>query len=78
MLRDAITKMIPKDTKTRSLSKAFTDAFDIEPVTKCTKEESDFAGYLLPFVKQVLDSTGDKYRDDMNTLLTAIGCGERV
>ena len=78
MLRDNIQKMIPKDTKTRSLSVAFTSALNIEPVTKCTKEEKDFADYLLPFVKQLLDSTGDKYRDDMNTLLTAIGCGERV
>ena len=78
MLKDSITKMIPKDTKTRSLSMAFTTAIGTDPVTKCTKEEIDFANYLLPFVKQVLDSSGEKYRDDMNTLLTAIGCGERV
>ncbi len=78
MLRDNIQKMIPKDTKTRSLSVAFTSALNIEPVTKCTKEEKDFADYLIPFVKQLLDSTGEKYRDSMNTLLTAIGCGERV
>ena len=78
MLKDSIMKMIPKDSKTRSLSVAFTNAVGIEPVTKCTKEEIDFANYLLPFVKQVLDSSGEKYRDDMNTLLTAIGCGERV
>ena len=78
MLKDSIAKMIPKDNKTRSLSRAFTNALGIEPVTKCTKEESDFADYLLPFVQQVLDSTGEKYRDSMNTLLTAIGCGEKV
>lgn len=78
MLKDSIMKMIPKDTKTRSLSMAFTKALETDPVTKCTKEEAGFADYLLPFVRQVLDATGDKYRDDMNTLLTAIGCGERV
>ena len=78
MLKDSILKMIPKDTKTRSLSVAFTDALGIEAIAKCTKEEKDFADYLLPFVKQLLDSTGEKYRDSMNTLLTAIGCGERV
>ena len=78
MLRDTITKMIPKDTKTRALSSAFAKAVGIEPVAKCTKEENEFADYLLPFVKQLLDSSGDKYRDDMNTLLTATGCGEKV
>ena len=78
MLKESISKMIPKDSKTRSLSLAFTNALGTEPVTKCTKEESDFADYLLPFVKQVLDATGEKYREDMNTLLTATGCGEKV
>ena len=78
MLRDNISKMIPKDSKTRSLSKAFTNALGIEAVTKCTKEESEFADYLTPFVKQLLDSDGERYRDSMNTLLTATGCGEKV
>ena len=78
MLKETIGKMIPKDNKTRSLSLAFTNALGMEPVTKCSKEERDFADYLLPFVKQVLDATGEKYREDMNTLLTAIGCGEKV
>ena len=78
MLKDSISEMIPKDNRTRSLSVAFTMALGIDPVTKCTKEEKEFADYLLPFVRQVLDSTGEKYRDDMNTLLTAIGCGEKV
>ena len=78
MLKDTIAKMIPKDSKTRALSAAFTKALGTEPVTKCTKEENEFADYLLPFVKQLLDSTGDRYRDDMNTLLTATGCGEKV
>lgn len=78
MLREEIAKTIPKDNKTRSLSRAFTDCLSIEPVTKCTKEEVDFAKYLQPFVKQLIDSTGKEYLDNMNTLLTAIGCGERV
>jgi len=78
MLKDSISKMIPKDNKTRSLSVAFTTAVGTDPVTKCTKEEKDFADFLLPFVKQVLESTGEKYRDSMNTLLTAMGCGEKV
>ena len=78
MLKDAISEMIPKDSKTRALSAAFTKAVGTDPVTKCTKEENEFADYLLPFVKQLLEATGDKYRDDMNTLLTATGCGEKV
>lgn len=78
MLRDTVSKMIPKDSKTRSLSRAFTDAVGMEPLTKCTKEEIDFAGYLLPFVEQIIGSTGERYREDMNTLLTATGSGEKV
>ena len=78
MLKDAISEMIPKDSKTRALSAAFTKAVGTDPVTKCTMEENEFADYLLPFVKQLLEATGDKYRDDMNTLLTATGCGEKV
>ena len=45
---------------------------------KLSKEEKDFADYLLPFAKAVVAANGDKYRDTMNTLLTASGSGEKV
>jgi hypothetical protein len=45
---------------------------------KLSKEEKDFADYLLPFAKAVVAANGDKYRDTMNTLLTASSSGEKV
>jgi len=47
-------------------------------VVKYNDEEKDFSEYLYPFVEQLVDSEGETYRDRMNTLLTAMGCGEKV
>ncbi len=68
-----------KNNKSRSLAAAFvmaTGAADM-PI-KLSKEEKDFADYLLPFARSVISANGDKYRDTMNTLLTASGSGEKV
>lgn len=78
MLRQSILEIAPRDSKTRSLSIAFTIAMGIEPIIKCTEKEMDFAVYLLPFVKQVIESDGEKYRENMNVLLTATGSCESV
>lgn len=78
MLRQSILEIAPKDSKTRSLSVAFTTAMGIEPIVKCTDKEMSFATYLLPFVKQLIESDGEKYRENMNVLLTATGSGESV
>lgn len=78
MLRQQIEDMVPRETKSRSLSRAFAIAMGTETNIKVTKEEEDFAQFLVPFVKQLIDSDGNNYRDNMNTLLTACGCGEKV
>ena len=41
-------------------------------------EEKDFTKYLIPFAKMTIDANGEKYRDAMNTMLTACGSGESV
>ncbi len=68
-----------KNNRARSLAASFvmaTGASDI-PI-KLSREEKEFADYLLPFAKAVVQANGDKYRDTMNTLLTASGSGEKV
>ena len=45
---------------------------------KSTAEEKDLAEFLVPFIRELTDSTGDEYRHKMSTLLTATGCGETV
>lgn len=68
-----------KNNKSRSLAAAFVMATGAtEMPIKLSKEEKDFADYLLPFAKAVVAANGDKYRDTMNTLLTASGSGEKV
>jgi hypothetical protein len=68
-----------KNNKARSLAAAFVMATGAsEMPIKLSKEEKDFADYLLPFAKNVVAANGDKYRDSMNTLLTASGSGEKV
>lgn len=69
-----------KDHKMRSLSAAFVLACDpnAQLPIHLTQEERDFTDYLIPFAKMVIDADGDKYRDAMNTLLTASSSGESV
>jgi len=43
-----------------------------------TADETGFTEFLIPFAKAVIDANGDKYRDAMNTLLTASSSGESV
>ena len=69
-----------KDHKIRSLSAAFVLACDPDaqlPI-HLTKDERDFTDYLVPFAKMVIEAEGEKYRDAMNTLLTASSSGESV
>ncbi len=77
MLAECLADVIPKDKKTRAMAKAFCDIASID-VIKCTKEEEDFTKFLYPFVEQLVKAEGEDYRDKMNTLLTALGCGESV
>jgi len=68
-----------KNNKARSVAGAFVMATGAtELPIKLSKEEKDFADYLLPFAKAVVAANGEKYRETMNTLLTASGSGEKV
>ena len=69
-----------KDHKTRSLAAAFLLACDgsMKLPFNLSTEERSFTDFLIPFVKNVIDASGDKYRDAMNTLLTASSSGESV
>ena len=78
MLKAKIDKLMPKDHITRSLARAFMLAVSGDAGGKYSKDEVEFGEFLLPFVKEVLDAEGEAYRDKMNVLLTACGCGERV
>lgn len=78
MLATAIENNVPRETKSRSLCRSFVIVANTTSNIKVTKEEEDFAQYLVPFVKQLVESNGNNYRDNMNTLLTALGCGESV
>lgn len=69
----------PRDYRSRALARAFAVAVgNDESLVKCTAEEADLATFLVPFVKDLVNSEGEEYRHKMNTLLSATGCGESV
>ena len=79
MLTEEFEKNPPRDYHSRALAKGFSLCVLEDPnAIKCTKEEEDLAKYLIPFIKQLVDSIGEDYRHNMSTLLTATGCGEKV
>ncbi|MDR1954700.1 MAG: hypothetical protein LBP82_01950, partial [Candidatus Methanoplasma sp.] len=69
-----------KDRKYRAISTAFILAADpkAELPLHLSAEEKDCSNFLVPFAKAVIEANGEKYRDAMNTLLTASGSGESV
>lgn len=68
-----------KDSRSRSVTASFLKAMGAtEMPMKLSKDEAEFADYLVPFAKNVIASSGEKYREDMNTLLTAASSGEKV
>ena len=77
MLKQKVSELIPKDSKMRSMAYAFGQLDSCE-IVKITAEEKEFAAFLQPFVKQLTEAEGEEYRDKMNTLLTAMGSGEKV
>ena len=79
MVQKTLQNTSLKNNKSRSLAAAFVMAVGFEEMPiKLSKEEKDFADYLVPFAKAVINANGDKYRETMNTLLTASGSGEKV
>jgi len=69
-----------KDSKYRAISAAFLLASDpnAEIPFRLSQDEKSFTDFLVPFAKAVIDAKGEKYRDAMNTLLTASSSGESV
>ena len=78
MVLETVSKTPLKDSKSRVVAAAFAIAAGMDVPVKLSADELDFAQYLVPFVKNVVDAQGDKYRDAMNTLLTASSANEKV
>lgn len=80
LLKKEIEAAGVKDYKSRSVARAFIASVSSNASAgwKYSAEEEDFAKYLMPFVQSLIEAEGEKYRDAMNTLLTASGSGESV
>ncbi len=78
MILDTISKTPLKDGKHRVVAAAFAMAAGMDAPVKLSADEKDFAEYLVPFARNVIEAQGDKYRDAMNTLLTASSANEKV
>ena len=78
MVDETITRSSIKDSKSKTVACAFAMAVGVEVSMKLSKDEKDFAEYLVPFVRKVLDTEGENYRAAMNTLLTASSANEKV
>jgi len=80
MMEDELTRCVLKDSKSKSVAASFFYALDpnASPRLTLNTEEKDFAVFLIPFAKKVLDANGDIYRGEMNTLLMAACSGESV
>ncbi len=78
MVGEVIAKATVKDSKSKSLACSFAMLYGIEVPLKLSKDEEDFAKYLMPFAKKVVEAEGEGYRSAMNTLLTASSANEKV
>ena len=78
MVLETISKTPLKDSKSRVVAAAFAIAAGMDVPVKLSADELDFAQYLVPFAKNVVEAQGEKYRDAMNTLLTASSANEKV
>ena len=80
MVMETAGTMTIRDSKARALVAAFILASDEEKTagTNVAHEDEEFAQFLIPFAKKVIDADGKTYRDDMNTLLMACSSGESV
>ena len=79
VLMEELIKNPPRNYHARALAKGFAIAYADDPnCVKSTAEEADLAQFLVPFIKDLVESSGEEYRHKMSTLLTATGCGETV
>ncbi|KQM10977.1 hypothetical protein AOA81_00290, partial [Methanomassiliicoccales archaeon RumEn M2] len=69
---------LPRDNKAKAMARAFGMSLGTDEKWKLSKEDLEFSDFLMPFVRDLLDSEGEAYRDRMNTLMTATGSGEKV
>ncbi|MFA6805391.1 MAG: hypothetical protein WCR17_05410 [Candidatus Methanomethylophilaceae archaeon] len=69
-----------KSPNERAVAAAFVLACDknAKPPINLSASEKEFTQFLVPFAQAVIDARGEKYRDAMNTLLTASSSGESV
>ncbi|MDR3206059.1 MAG: hypothetical protein LBT41_03055 [Candidatus Methanoplasma sp.] len=78
MVRKTVDSEGLKDRKHKSLCAAFLIASGAGIHFGMSDEEKGFAEFLAPFAKTVMDADGERYREGMNTLLTALSSGESV
>ncbi|MDR3283331.1 MAG: hypothetical protein LBS92_07000 [Candidatus Methanoplasma sp.] len=78
MVKETVDAEGLKDRKHKSLCAAFLVASGSGIHFGMTDEERGFADFLAPFAKTVIEADGEKYRESMNTLLTALSSGESV
>lgn len=80
MLLETALSSTAKDTSSRVLMTAFVRLFDEKAQLHftTTPDDEDFAEFLKPFVKNLIEADGKNYRDSMNTLLMACRSGESV
>ncbi len=80
MLRETLSKSTLRDSKSKALAASFVFALDKDGKTglNLTPDDLDFAQFLVPFARKVLDADGKTYRGEMNTLLMACSSGESV
>ena len=80
MVETALASETMKGTTSRCVSAAFILAVDksAKLPMNLSADEKGFTDFLIPFARAVIDASGEKYRDAMNTLLTASSSGESV
>lgn len=78
MLSEEMDRNLPRDNKAKAMARAFGISLGTDEKWKLSKEDLEFSDFLMPFVRDLLDSEGEAYRDRMNTLMTATGSGEKV
>lgn len=78
MVEETAAGIPMRDSKSKGLAAGFALACGGSVPQTFSKDEKEFAEFLVPFIKQVIGASGEKYREDMNTLLMALSCGEKV
>ncbi|MDD3398335.1 MAG: hypothetical protein PHW93_01895 [Candidatus Methanomethylophilaceae archaeon] len=69
-----------RDFKARSVALAFIKASstDDSSLWQFSKEEMEFADYLLQFAAMMIEAEGDRYNDALEAMLTASGSAEKL